>query len=67
MGDRASLLDKWRLLSSTTGKDVSVQIHNKVISGIAEDINDRGALIIKLSSGKREVVSAGDVTILKKI
>lgn len=64
-GGRASLLDKWRLLSSTTGKNVSVQIHDKVISGIAEDINDRGALIIKLPSGKREVVSAGDVTILK--
>lgn len=65
-GDKASILRKWRMFSSTLGENVSVRMYDKVISGIAEDIDDTGALIIKLHSGGYEVVSAGDVTMLRK-
>lgn len=65
-GGKASMLDKWRSFSSTLGKKVSVSMYDKVISGIAEDIDDTGALVIKLPSGGHEVVSAGDVTVLNK-
>lgn len=65
-GGRVPMLQQWRLFSSTIGKNVSVRMYDKVISGIAEDIDDTGALIIRLSSGGYEVVNAGDVTVLKK-
>ncbi|MBI4824834.1 MAG: biotin--[acetyl-CoA-carboxylase] ligase [Nitrospirae bacterium] len=66
-GGKDSMLQKWREFSSTLGQNVSVKMYDKVISGIAEDIDDTGALIIKLPSGGYEIVNAGDVTVLKKI
>jgi BirA family biotin operon repressor/biotin-[acetyl-CoA-carboxylase] ligase len=61
------ILKEWREFSSMAGRQVSVQMHDKIISGIAEDIDDKGRLIVRLPSGDRETVSAGDVTILNKI
>jgi BirA family biotin operon repressor/biotin-[acetyl-CoA-carboxylase] ligase len=65
-GKKSVILEKWREFSSMTGRDISVQMHDKIISGIAEDIDDKGRLIVRLPSGDRKTVSAGDVTILKK-
>ncbi|MDO8282499.1 MAG: biotin--[acetyl-CoA-carboxylase] ligase [Thermodesulfovibrionia bacterium] len=65
-GGKVAMLQQWRLFSSTLGKNVSVKMYDKVISGIAEDIDGTGALVIKLPSGGHEVVNAGDVTVLKK-
>ncbi len=64
-GKGSVILKEWRELSSMAGRQVSVQMHDKTISGIAEDIDDKGRLIVRLPSGGRETVSAGDVTILK--
>ncbi len=65
-GEKATLLDEWRFLSSTIGEDISVKMHDKIISGAAEDIDEKGALIVRLASGALQTVCAGDVTILKK-
>jgi BirA family biotin operon repressor/biotin-[acetyl-CoA-carboxylase] ligase len=64
-GKGSVILKEWRELSLMAGRQVSVQMHDKIISGIAEDIDDKGRLIVRLPSGGRETVSAGDVTILK--
>jgi BirA family biotin operon repressor/biotin-[acetyl-CoA-carboxylase] ligase len=64
-GKGSVILKEWREFSSMAGRQVSVQMHDKIISGIAEDIDDKGRLIVRLPSGGRETVSAGDVTILK--
>jgi len=69
-GDKKVLIDAWLSLDSTIGRRIKVERsglseEDKIISGIAEGINDDGQLLIRLSSGKVEKVSAGDVTILK--
>lgn len=69
-GDKKVLFNEWLSLDSTIGRRVKVERaglspEDKIISGIAEGISDDGQLLIRLSSGKIEKVSAGDVTILK--
>ncbi len=63
-GDKRVLINEWLHLNSTIGNNVMVQIQDRVISGIAEGISDEGELIVRLSTGEHEIVSAGDVTIL---
>jgi len=69
-GDKKVLFNEWLSLDSTIGREVKVERsglseEDKIISGIAEGINNYGQLLIRLSSGEIEKVSAGDVTILK--
>ena len=64
-GNKGALINDWLRLNSTLGNKVIVKNHDRIISGIAENINDSGELIIRLPSGETETVSAGDVTILK--
>jgi BirA family transcriptional regulator, biotin operon repressor / biotin---[acetyl-CoA-carboxylase] ligase len=55
------LLDAWRKNSSTLGRKVNVIMHGISWSGIAEDIDDNGMLILKMRSGKRKTISSGDI------
>ncbi len=64
-GDRLPLLKEWKKLSSTLGNKVRVTLGSEILSGYAEDINERGMLILKLASGKRRIISAGDLTELR--
>jgi len=65
-GNKRALINDWLRLNSTIGNKVIVKDNDKIMSGIAENINESGELMIKLVSGKIETVRAGDVTILKK-
>jgi BirA family biotin operon repressor/biotin-[acetyl-CoA-carboxylase] ligase len=60
-----TLLDQWKRLSSTIGKNVKVVIGDETLIGLAEDIDDNGMLILKLDSGLRRQISAGDITLLR--
>jgi BirA family biotin operon repressor/biotin-[acetyl-CoA-carboxylase] ligase len=51
---------RWRDLSDTLGRKVSVQLPDRVFEGIAQDINERGELIVGGT-----VISAGSVTHLE--
>ncbi|MEW6109650.1 MAG: biotin--[acetyl-CoA-carboxylase] ligase [Nitrospirota bacterium] len=62
---RRPILEKWKQLSSTIGRNVRVTTAKEIISGIAEDIDDEGMLIIKLRSGRLRKISAGDITVLR--
>lgn len=55
----ARVIERWRELSDTIGKRVRVQLPDRVIEGIAEDIDAVGSLIV---DGAR--VSAGSLTVL---
>ena len=57
----APVRDAWRELSSTLGQEVLVKSEARELRGIAEDIDDAGALLIKKSDGTVERVLAGDV------
>ncbi|MBI4686227.1 MAG: biotin--[acetyl-CoA-carboxylase] ligase [Nitrospirae bacterium] len=62
---RDTLLQEWRRLSSTLGKNVKVTIGKDIITGIAEDIDDKGMLLLRLLSGELKTISSGDVTLLR--
>ncbi len=59
------LLDEWRSLSSTLGRHVRVTTGSGIYRGIAQDIDDKGMLILRLSSGELRKVSEGDLNILR--
>jgi BirA family biotin operon repressor/biotin-[acetyl-CoA-carboxylase] ligase len=53
------VLDRWRELSDTIGKTVRIELPDRLVEGIAEDIDSNGNLIV---GGER--VSAGGLTVL---
>lgn len=58
------LLDAWRRNSSTLGRKINISMQGASWSGIAEDIDDNGMLILKMKSGKRKTISSGDISFL---
>ncbi|MBI5633696.1 MAG: biotin--[acetyl-CoA-carboxylase] ligase [Nitrospirae bacterium] len=58
------LLDAWRNNSSTLGRKVNVVMRDVTWSGIAEDIDDSGMLILKMRSGERKTISTGDISFI---
>ena len=59
-GRRADILDEWRSLSVTLGRNVRVTSHAGEKTGFARDINTEGGLILEVD-GKEETVTSGDV------
>lgn len=59
------LIAKWRKLSSTIGKQVSVKAGTRSVSGIAENIDDEGMLLLRLPSGELKRIGAGDLTVVR--
>lgn len=58
------LLEAWRENSSTLGRKISVVMSDATWSGIAEDIDDYGMLMLKMRSGERKTISSGDISFL---
>lgn len=56
------IITEWRRLSCTIGKTVSVQQGNMTVSGVAEDVDDEGFLLVRQSDGTLCSVYAGDVS-----
>lgn len=52
----------YRALSCTLGREVRV-IGSEAFTGIAEDLDDTGALLVRTADGKRHRVLAGDVSV----
>lgn len=65
-GDRQLLINRWADSVSTIGKEISVKIKERIITGIAESVTGSGGLTIRLPDGREEIINAGDVTILKE-
>ena len=65
--DRArELIEEWMKYSPHFGSEVSISIGGEIISGIAEEVSDDGALIIRNSNGKIKIL-AGDVSYATRI
>lgn len=64
MSDQRIVIDKWKELSSTIGKKVKIITSQEILEGIAEDIDEKGALILKLPLGEQKKIISGDLTIL---
>lgn len=52
-------------LSSTIGRTVSVTTDNNIFTGIAENINNEGRLLVRSSNGTLTEINSGDVTHLR--
>jgi BirA family biotin operon repressor/biotin-[acetyl-CoA-carboxylase] ligase len=55
------LLNAWRDRAQIKGKSVKVTSFGETLSGIAVDVDSDGALLLRMESGKRRRVVAGDV------
>ena len=64
-GDKTAVIHEWHRLNCTIGKRVSISDQDRIITGMADSMNDRGELLVRLSSGFIETVRAGDVTLLR--
>lgn len=55
------ITEKWKSFSNVIGKKIQVNTGNRVISGEAIDINDRGGLILKTEYGDNLEIISGTV------
>jgi len=53
--------EQWRNQLSTLGRTVQVRQGNTFLSGVAEDVNENGELLLRCHSGERISISWGDV------
>lgn len=53
--------EQWRNQLSTLGRTVQVRQGSTILSGVAEDVNENGELLLRCHSGKRINISWGDV------
>lgn len=58
------ILDEWRKKTSTLGREVRVETPNETLEGVAERIDETGALVVSTSEGER-TVTAGDCAHLR--
>ena len=53
--------ERWRSRLSTLGRTIEVRQGDTVLSGIAEDVDDSGELLLRRHSGERVCITWGDV------
>jgi len=54
----------WKERSATLGREVRVEVEGREVAGVAEDLDEKGALLVRC--GKRlERVTSGDVQLLR--
>ncbi len=53
--------EQWRNRLSTLGRSVQVRQGNVLLSGVAEDVNDEGELLLRRHSGEYVTITWGDV------
>jgi BirA family biotin operon repressor/biotin-[acetyl-CoA-carboxylase] ligase len=63
--DSAIILEQWRSLSATLGQRVRVIQKDRVIEGVAVDVNEEGALLLRTEEDSLIEVHAGDVRHLR--
>ena len=59
-GEYDSIIREWKSLSLTLDQRVAIRTINKTFEGVAIDIDNHGALIIRKDNGRIERVIAGD-------
>src|SRR5271157_235986 len=59
------ILWSWRRYSDTLGRQVEVIYQDEVISGVAQDVDDDGSLLVKTEDGSMRKIVSGDCKHLK--
>jgi BirA family biotin operon repressor/biotin-[acetyl-CoA-carboxylase] ligase len=60
------IFSQWRQRLVTLGKRVTVKWGEEILAGVAESVDEGGALGLRLDSGQKIKVVAGDVTLSQK-
>jgi BirA family biotin operon repressor/biotin-[acetyl-CoA-carboxylase] ligase len=63
IGAPAGIIEEWSRHMVTIGRRVTADFYGNRIDGIAEGVNRRGNLVVKLADGSTKEIVAGDVTI----
>ena len=58
-----SIMTEYRILSLVLGKEVSFLKNNKLNKGLAIDITDEGALVVKYENGEIDYLNSGEVSV----
>jgi BirA family biotin operon repressor/biotin-[acetyl-CoA-carboxylase] ligase len=58
-------LDEWRGYLDTLGRRVRVEWRGEVCRGLAEDVDERGSLVLRSDDGSRVTLPAGEVSYLR--
>ncbi|ADL07649.1 biotin--[acetyl-CoA-carboxylase] ligase [Thermosediminibacter oceani] len=62
-GEFKKILEEWRLLCCNLGRRVRVVGRNFTVEGIALDVDDDGALLVRSENGRVERILSGDVSL----
>jgi BirA family biotin operon repressor/biotin-[acetyl-CoA-carboxylase] ligase len=62
----APVATAWRRMSSTLGARVRATLDHRVVEGIAEELDDTGALLVRESTGQLHRIVSGEVMTLRK-
>jgi len=65
--NKETILQAWKNLTSTIGREVMIVTPHETITGLAESINSQGMLLVRLRSGELKRINSGDLTALKSI
>jgi BirA family biotin operon repressor/biotin-[acetyl-CoA-carboxylase] ligase len=63
-GEPGELLEEWRRFSAVFGRTVRVRGGTAEVEGVAQDVGEDGALIVRLESGVELEVRAGELEVL---
>jgi len=61
-GDVIDIIDAWRRLSGTLGRNVSIEQHGRQYRGSVVDIDPNGALVLRLRSGGHRIFRSHEIT-----
>ncbi len=64
-GGKELILDEWRRLTTMLGRKVMAVLGDETLTGIAEDVDEQGMLLLRLPSGLLKKINTGDLTILR--
>lgn len=60
-GRREALFNAWRARLAMLGQEVRVRLPNGELTGVAEDVDHSGALLLRDATGQLHTITAGDV------
>ncbi len=63
----ASLRERWLEYEATLGREVRVLLGERELTGIAEDLDEDGSLVLRLGDGRLQRVSSGELTLCRHI
>ena len=60
---RRSPVPEWRRWLDTLGRSVTVTHHDITDTGVAEDVDEQGNLLLRVADGRLLTIAAGDITL----